>query len=122
MPRARTGTVRRKRHKKILKANKGYYGARHRLFRVANQAFLRAGEHQFAGRKLRKRDMKSLWIIRINAILSQMGVNYSTFTHDLKKKNIKLNTKVIAEIATTYPEAFKELFKKTSSIHADKSA
>ena len=111
MPRSKTGVVRRQRHKKILSKTKGYYGSRSKLFRRANEAFLRAGEHAFAGRKNKKRDFKKLWTIRINAAAREIGLKYSTLASYLKKNNIKLDRKVLAEIAYRKPETFKKIFK-----------
>lgn len=112
MPRVRTGTVRRKKHKKILKATKGYYGTRSKLFRRANEAYIKAGEHAFVGRKLRKRDMKKLWIIRLNASLKLLGYKYSDFFHSLRNSKIELDRKVLSELAMSKPEAFKAVVEK----------
>ena len=111
MPRTKTSTVRTKRHKKIIKVNKGYYGSRSKLFRRAQEAFIRAGEHAFAGRKLKKRDMKKLWIIRISAASKELGMNYSEFINKLNSSKIKLDRKVLADIALRYPETFKKIAK-----------
>ncbi|MEA2020745.1 MAG: 50S ribosomal protein L20 [Patescibacteria group bacterium] len=115
MPRTKTGTVRRKRHKKILKETKGYKGTRSRLFKRAHEAYLRAGEHAFAGRKLRKRDMRKLWIQRINAALNEFNLPYSRFINLLKKKNIDLNRKMLAELAIRDPEAFKKIVETVTT-------
>ncbi|OGC51883.1 50S ribosomal protein L20 [candidate division WWE3 bacterium RIFCSPLOWO2_01_FULL_39_13] len=112
MPRSKTGTVRTHRHKKILRATKGYSGTRSKLFKRAHEAFIRAGEHQFRGRKLRKRDMKKLWIMRLNAALRQIGTKYSLFIHALSKSEIKLDRKILSEIAIQYPEVFKKIVEK----------
>lgn len=85
---------------------------RSKLFRRANEAFLRAGEHAFRGRKLKKRDMKSLWIIRLNAALREGGENYSTFVSNLTKSNIEIDRKVLSEIALRYPETFNKIVEK----------
>lgn len=111
MPRAKTGVVRRKRHKKIIAQTKGYYGSRSKLFRRANEAFLRAGEHAFFGRKLKRRDLKKLWIIRLNAAVREHGMKYSEFVHKLNKANIILNRKTLSELAILNPEAFKKVFE-----------
>ncbi len=115
MPRAKTGVVRRRRHKKIIAQTKGFYLTRSKLFRRANEAFLRAGEHAFRGRKLKKRDMKSLWIMRLNAALRQSGEKYSTFVSNLTKSNIEIDRKVLSEIALRYPETFTKIVERVSS-------
>ena len=109
MTRVKTGIVRRKRHKKILKAVKGYKGTRSKLFKRAHEAYIRAGEHAFAGRKLRKREMRKLWIQRINAALTPFGVSYSRFINLLTKKDIRLNRKMLSEIAIKDPKAFEKI-------------
>ncbi len=114
MPRAKTGVVRRRRHKKILEQTKGFYLTRSKLFRRANEAFLKAGEYAFFGRQLKKRDMKKLWIIRLNAAVKALGFSYSRFMQMLKKANIQLDRKVMAEMAITHPNAFNALIEKIS--------
>jgi large subunit ribosomal protein L20 len=115
MSRAKTGVVRRRRHKKILKATKGYRGTRSKLFKRANEAFLRAGEHAYIGRRLRRRDMRTLWIIRLKAALEGMDLKYSTFINQLKRSKIELDRKVLAEIAISHPKTFKAIVEKVSS-------
>jgi len=115
MPRTKTGTVRRKRHKKILKETKGYEGTRSRLFKRAHTAYLRAGEHAFAGRKQRKRDIRKLWIQRINAALNPFELPYSKFIHLLKEKKVHLNRKMLAELAVRDPEAFGKVVETAKS-------
>jgi len=101
MPRVKTGVTRRRRHKKVLKSTKGYRGANHRLYKRAHEAYLHAGQYAYVGRKLRKRDFRKLWIIRINAGLSQIenAPSYSRFIHLLKQNQIALNRKMLAELA-----------------------
>lgn len=113
MARAKTGTTRRKRHKKILKANKGFRGTNSRLYKRAKEAWLHAGKYAYIGRKLRKRDMRKLWIMRINAALKEMGDNlkYSRFINALKKADIQINRKMLAELAVTDFKTFKEIVK-----------
>ena len=111
MSRTKTGVIRRRKHKKILSLTKGYTGTRNRLFRRANEAYIKAGEYAFAGRKKKKQDLKELWIIRLNAALRDRGLNYSTFINLLHKKNIELDRKVLSEIALRYPKAFDHLVK-----------
>lgn len=113
MARAKTGTTRRRRHKKILKANKGFRGTNSRLYKRAKEAWLHAGKYAYIGRKLRKRDMRKLWIMRINAALKEMGegLKYSRFINALKKADIQLNRKMLAELAVTDFKTFKEVVK-----------
>ncbi len=111
--RVKTGFVRHRAHKKIIKANKGFRGANHRLFKRANEARLHAGAYAFAGRKLRKRDLRRVWIIRIGAGLQAAGsdLNYSTFINHLKKNNIRLDRKILADLALNDPTAFAAVIK-----------
>ena len=99
----------RKRHKKILKLAKGYRGAKSKLFRTANQAVMKSLVYSYIGRKQKKRDFRKLWIARINAAARMNGISYSQFMNGLKKAEITLNRKVLAEIAVSDPEAFKKL-------------
>ncbi|AWN16940.1 LSU ribosomal protein L20p [Salinisphaera sp. LB1] len=87
------------RHKKILKKAKGYYGARSRTFRVANQAVIKAGQYAYRDRRNRKRDFRSLWITRISAAAKAQGMSYSTFMNGLKKAGIELDRKILADLA-----------------------
>jgi len=109
MPRVKTGPTRRKAHKKILKLAKGYRMTRSRLFKVANQAVLHAGEYAYRGRKERKRQLRRLWIQRINAGLKQHpdAPSYSKFINLLNKKKVKLNRKSLSELAVHTPKVFK---------------
>jgi large subunit ribosomal protein L20 len=115
MSRTKTGVVRRRRHKKILKLNKGFRGTNRRLYKRAKEASLHAGQYAYIGRKLRKRDMRKLWIIRINAGLKQINqqFNYSRFINNLKKTNIALNRKVLSELAIRDFDTFKEIVAKS---------
>ena len=99
----------KKRHKKVLKQAKGYYGAKSKLYRPANQAVMKSLDYAYSGRKQRKRDFRKLWISRINAAARQNGMNYSTFINGLKKANIEINRKMLSEMAIHDPEGFKEL-------------
>jgi len=114
MPRVKGGPRARNKHKKIIKQAKGYRLTRSKLFKRANEAVLRAGEHAFHGRKQRKRDMKTIWIQRINGALSDFDINYSRFIKGLKDKKINLNRKMLSEIALHDPEGFKEIVQKVS--------
>lgn len=99
MARIKRGVTTHKRHKKILEQAKGYRMTRHRLYKVAKEAVLHAGEYAFAGRKQRKREFRRLWIARINAALSGLNLKYSAFMHQLKVKNIQLDRKILAVLA-----------------------
>ena len=89
-----------KKRRKVLKSAKGYWGARSKLYRVAKQAVMKSGQYAYVGRKLKKRNMRSLWIARINAGCRANGIKYSTFINGLKNANINLNRKVLADMAT----------------------
>lgn len=110
--RAKTGTVRKRRHKKILKQAKGYRMTRSRLYKVAKEAVLHAGQYAYHGRKLRKRDFRRLWIQRINAALSETDLSYSRFIKKLKDNQIELNRKILAELAVNHPEVFFKIVDK----------
>ena len=99
----------RKKHRKVLKQAKGYYGAKSKLFKVANQAIMKSMTYSFIGRKRKKRDFRSLWITRINAGTRQYGLSYSKFMYGLKKNNINMNRKMLSEMAINDPEGFKKL-------------
>ena len=98
-----------KKRRKILKSAKGYWGGRSKLYRVARQAVMKSGQYAYVGRRLKKRDFRSLWIARINAGCIANDINYSQFMHGLKVANINLNRKVLADIAATDEKAFSEL-------------
>jgi large subunit ribosomal protein L20 len=107
--RVKTGVVRRHKHKKILKAAKGFWMTRHKRYRVAHEAVLHAGQYAFAGRRIRKRDMRKLWIVRINAALRPFSLSYNKFIHLLKEKKIDLNRKMLSEIAIRDANTFKNI-------------
>jgi len=109
--RVKTGQVRRKRHKKTLKRTKGYRMTKNSLYRVAHEAELHAGQYAFIGRKQKKRRFRQLWISRINAVLSQYQLSYSQFVHQLKERKIKLNRKILANLATKQPKVFETVVK-----------
>ena len=104
--RVKRGNVLRKRHKKILKLAKGFKGARSRIFKVANCAVMKALKYSYRDRRNLKRNMRRLWIIRINAAVRQYGLSYSKFMNALKKSNIQVNRKMLAELAVNEKEAF----------------
>ena len=107
--RVKRGNVLRKRHKKILKLAKGFVGARSRIFKVANIAVMKKLKYQYRDRRVLKRNMRSLWIVRINAAVRELGLSYSKFMNMLKKADIQVNRKMLAELAVNEPEAFKVL-------------
>lgn len=105
----------RKRHKKILNAAKGYRGAKSKLFKTANQAVMKSLVYSYIGRKQKKRDFRKLWIARINAAARMNGMSYSRFINGLKKADINLNRKMLAEIAVSDAEAFTALVEKAKA-------
>jgi len=109
MARVKTGKITRKKHKKVLKLAKGYYGAKSIRFRMAKQAVMKSGQYAYVGRKHRKRDFRRLWIARINAAARANGINYSTLINGMKKANINVNRKMLAEMAVNDPKAFSEI-------------
>ncbi len=112
MSRVRTGTNRRRRHKKILKMAKGNYGTRSRLYRRANEAMLKALWYEYRDRRTRKRDLRRLWITRINAASRINGLTYSRLIFGLKEAKITLNRKILADMAVRHPEAFAQVVEK----------
>ena len=104
--RVKGGGVTRRRHKKIIKQTKGYYGTRRRLFRRANEAWMKSMMYAYRDRRNRKRDMRRLWVTRINAAARQHGVTYSRFIHNLKQADIVLDRKMLADLAVNDPLAF----------------
>ena len=112
MTRVKTGPHRRQRHKKILKMTKGQYGTKHRLFKRANEAMLKSLWYSYRDRRNRKRALRSLWIARINAAARQNGITYSRLIHRMKKSNIALNRKMLADMAVRDPQAFSAVVAK----------
>ena len=115
MARVKGAMMTRKRRKNILKAAKGYWGAKSKHFKMAKQAVLKSGNYAFAGRKLKKRDFRSLWITRISAQAKVCGMNYSTLMHGLKVAGIDLNRKMLAEIAVHDKDAFAAICEKAKA-------
>ena len=109
MARVKTAIITRKRHKKIIKLAKGYFGAKHYRYRTANQAVLKSLSYAYVGRKDRKSDFRKLWIARINAAARQNGTTYSKLIAGMKKANISINRKMLSEIAINDPKAFSEI-------------
>ncbi len=115
MPRVKRGVTAHKRHKKVLKAAKGYYGARSRVYRVAKQAVTKAAQYAYRDRKQRKRQFRALWIQRINAEARVNGMSYSQFINGLKKASIAIDRKILADIAVFDKEAFATLIEKAKA-------
>ena len=115
MARVKGAMMTRKRRKATLKAAKGYWGAKSKHFKMAKQAVMKSGNYAFAGRKMKKRDFRSLWITRISAQAKVNGMNYSQFMHGLKLAGINLNRKMLAELAVSDKEAFAALCEKAKA-------
>jgi len=115
MPRAKRGNKRLERRKKILKLAKGYRGTKSKLYRSAKESVERGLNFAYTGRKLKKRDFRSLWIVRIGAAARLNGLNYSRFMHGLKLAGIELDRKVLADLAANHPEAFSEVASQAKS-------
>ena len=109
MARVKTARTTRARHKKVIKQEKGYYGAKHYRFRMAKQAVMKSGMYAYVGRKDKKSNFRKLWIIRINAAARMNGLTYSKLISGLKKANVTINRKMLAEIAVSDPKAFTEI-------------
>ena len=115
MARVKGAMMTRKRRKSILKAAKGYWGSKSKHFKMAKQAVLKSGNYAFAGRKLKKRDFRALWITRISAQAKVCGMNYSTLMHGLKVAGIDLNRKMLAELAVSDKAAFAAICEKAKA-------
>lgn len=115
MSRIKSGIVTRKRHKRLLKHTKGYYGQRKNIFRRAKETLMRAWAYAYHGRKLRKRDMRKLFITRINAASREHGLSYSAFISGLKKANVELNRKMLSQIAVFEPNVFAQIAQVAKS-------
>lgn len=115
MARVKRGVVARRSHKKVLKAAKGYYGARSRVFRVAKQAVIKAGQYAYRDRKAKKRNFRALWITRINAQSRAEGLSYSRLIAGLKKANIALDRRVLADIAVHDKATFATIVEKAKA-------
>ncbi len=115
MARVKGAMMTRKRRNKVLKLAKGYWGSKSKHFKMAKQQVLKSGNYAFAGRKMKKRDFRSLWITRISAAAKANGINYSQFMHGLKKAGIDLNRKMLSEIAIADKEAFAALVEQAKA-------
>ena len=110
--RVKRGTVRRAKHKKFIKMAKGYQGRRRSVFKLAKQAVLKAGQYAYRDRKVNKRNFRNLWIIKINAAINKFDMSYSVFIKKLSENNIKLNRKMLADLAEHEPKIFKAIAQK----------
>ena len=115
MPRVKRGVQAHARHKKVLKAAKGYYGARSKVYRVAKQAVIKAGQYAYRDRRQKKRQFRSLWIVRINAAARMCDMSYSRFMNGLHKANIEVDRKMLADIAVHDMTAFAQLAEKAKA-------
>ena len=115
MARVKGAMMTRKRRNKVLKSAKGYWGAKSKHFKMAKQAVMKSGNYAFVGRKLKKRDFRSLWITRISAAAKENGMNYSTFMHGLKTAGIDLNRKMLSELAVSDKAAFASLVERAKA-------
>ena len=118
MPRVKRGVTARARHKKVMKAAKGYYGARSRVYRVAVQAVTKAGQYAYRDRRQKKRQFRQLWIARINAAARQNGLSYSRLIAGLKKASIEIDRKVLADLAVNEKAAFAAIVEKAKAVLA----
>ena len=111
MARVKGAMMTHKRRNKVLKLAKGYWGSKSKHFKMANQAVMKSLTYAYTGRKLKKRDFRSLWITRISAAVAPFGINYSTFMHGLKVTGIEINRKMLSEMAISNPAAFTQLIE-----------
>ncbi|MEM1372405.1 MAG: 50S ribosomal protein L20 [Pseudomonadota bacterium] len=119
MARVKRGVIARARHKKIIGKAKGYYGARRKVFRVAKQAVIKAGQYQYRDRRVRKREFRRLWIARINAAARIHGLSYSRFMNGLSRAEIDIDRKMLADLAVHQPESFAALAEQAKAQLAD---
>ena len=115
MPRVKSTPVTKNRRKKIIKLAKGYYGSKHTLYKVANQAVMKSGQYAYRDRRQRKRQFRQLWIARINAAARQNGISYSKFINGLKKASVEIDRKILADIAVFDKVAFTALVEKAKA-------
>jgi len=115
MVRVKGGVHTRRKHKKVLQMANGFWMTRHKQFRKAKEALLHAGEYAFKGRKLKKRNIKSLWIVRLNAAMHLLGKSYKDLAFALNDKKVGLDRKILSQIAIDYPKTFEQIVKKISA-------
>ena len=120
MARVKNGAVTKARHKKVLKAAKGYFGSKHRLYKTAKEQLMHSGQYAFRDRKQKKREFRKLWITRINAACRQNEISYSRFIEGLTKAGVEINRKMLSEIAINNPTMFSELVKTAKEGKAGK--
>lgn len=113
--RVKGGKVTRRRHKKVLKQTKGYRMTKSKLYRVAHEAYLHAGQYSYNDRKKRQNEFRKLWIARINAAARTHGLKYNQFMHNLRQNDVQLNRHVLAELAVTFPETFSKVVEGTAA-------
>jgi len=109
MTRVKTGTITKRRHKKVITLAKGFRGGRKKLFKLAKNAIAKAGLHAYTDRRKKKRDFRALWILRLTAAVQKRDLNYSTFIGNLRKKHVILNRKTMSEVAIHYPKVFDQI-------------
>jgi large subunit ribosomal protein L20 len=114
MARVKRGVVSRRKHNKLHGLTKGFRGTRSKLIKVAHEASLHAGAYAFHGRKLRKRDFRSLWITRIGEALDPMGISYSVFMNKMKKANVQLDRKILSNLIVNDPQTFQHIVKEVT--------
>ena len=114
MPRVTKSNIAKKKHKKMLKATKGFYGARSRLFKTAKQSHIKSLQYSFRDRRNRKRNFRSLWIARVSAAAKELDVSYSNLINALHKKNIIINRKILADLAVNNNEIFKKVVQEAT--------
>ena len=122
MPRVTRGVTARARHKKVLNQAKGYRGRRNSVYRIAKEAVMKAGQYAYRDRRQRKRQFRTLWIARINAAAREQGLSYSVFMNGLKKAAIQIDRKVLSDLATHEPAAFKAIVEQSKAALAKKAA
>lgn len=115
MARVKRGIVSRRKHNKLAKLTKGYRGTKHRLIKAATEAKLHAGAYAYHGRKLKKRDIRALWIVRISEASKKEGTSYSKLMNTLKNSNIQLDRKILADLVLNDPTTFSEIVKRSKS-------
>ena len=118
MPRVKGGYTTRRRHKKVLKQAKGYFGSKHRLYKTAKEQLMHSGVYAYRDRRQKKRDFRKLWIVRINAECRNNDISYSRFIEGLNKAGVDINRKMLSEIAINDKEAFKKLVESVISLNA----
>ena len=116
MPRVKRGMMTHKRHKKVLETTKGYWGGKRNLFKTANEQFMKSGNYAYRDRRNKKREFRALWIVRISAACREQGVQYCRFIEGMTKAGIGLDRKVLAEMAVSDPDTFKQLIAQAMSV------